>query len=167
MLGAISCPACGEKGRILTDNESDFPNCPLCGQALEAEPVYIATPACEEPTVSDIVAWLSEQDPAGGHGVGITTCSSCRIEQMALYESDRGELVCMVCLTLERGRHKASCTLVDCPDCREPLELYEVDRGKTVVCPHCHHFLGCLLHPEKRRFVALPFLNALLGVAKG
>ena len=44
--------------------------------------------------------------------------------------------------------------------------MHESDRGKTIVCPDCNYFLGCVLLPEKRRFNALPFLNALLGAAK-
>ena len=54
----------------------------------------------------------------------------------------------------------------DCPNCQHPIELHESDRCKTVVCPECNYFLGCVLRPEKRRFNALPFLNALLGSAK-
>jgi hypothetical protein len=55
---------------------------------------------------------------------------------------------------------------VNCPNCERKIEVYESDRGKTIICSDCQYFLGCVLLPEKRRFEALPFLNTLLGPEK-
>jgi len=37
-----------------------------------------------------------------------------------------------------------------CPHCGRAIEIGEKDRGKTIVCPGCKYFLGCLLPTEKR-----------------
>ena len=83
------------------------------------------------------------------------------------YDSERGDTICPACLAIYRTRPESvRRRLMDCPNCQKPIELHESDRGKTIVCSECNYFLGCVLLPEKRRFVALPFLNALLGGAK-
>jgi len=55
----------------------------------------------------------------------------------------------------DRGQHA-----VDCPNCRQPIEVHEKDRGKTIVCPQCNYFLGCVLRSEKRRYGARRFLSS-------
>jgi hypothetical protein len=38
-----------------------------------------------------------------------------------------------------------------CPDCQRALLLAEDDRGKTVICPGCKRFLGCLWPEDRAR----------------
>ena len=66
---------------------------------------------------------------------GVATCISCGFEGLMQYDSDRGDTICPACLTVSRSRPERGQQIVDCPNCRQPIEVHEKDRGKTIVCP--------------------------------
>jgi hypothetical protein len=41
---------------------------------------------------------------------------------------------------------------VDCPGCGKAVEYSDKDRGKTILCPGCNYFLGCLIPAEKHTY---------------
>jgi hypothetical protein len=138
MVCRFQCPNCGEHGWILSDEPTVAPRCLRCSHRVEVEP-----PAVE-----------------------VTPRESRGFEGLMPCASPKGDTYCPTCLAIYRTAPIPVQQLEDCPNCQKPIEVYECDRGKTIVCPECNYFLGCVLRPERRRFGALPFLNALLGSAK-
>jgi len=168
MLGRFQCPNCGERGWVFSDPPTLVSLCLRCGHPVEVEPAVLERPARERPAIDDaIVSWLSEAPrPRTVKNDGIASCVSCGFEGLMQYDSDRGDTICPACLTVYRMRPDRGQQVIDCPNCRRPIGVFESDRGKTIVCPNCNYFLGCVLRAEKRRFGAFPFLNAMLGMAR-
>jgi uncharacterized paraquat-inducible protein A len=168
MVRRFQCPNCGEHGWIVSDEPTVAPRCLRCSHRLEVELAEIEWPLREESNMEDaVVSWVSEPpDMPMAQAVEVASCVYCGFEGLMQYESPQGDTICPACLAVYRTKPEPPRQLIDCPNCQAPIELHERDRGKTIVCPGCNYFLGCVLLPEKRRFVALPFLNALLGSEK-
>ena len=39
---------------------------------------------------------------------------------------------------------------IDCPNCGRAIEVHDLDAGKSVICPSCNYFLGCMKKREAR-----------------
>jgi hypothetical protein len=79
------------------------------------------------------------------------------------YDPERGVTICPSCWAVKRDVHEESAHVVDCPQCLQSINVFERDRGKTTVCPHCKYFLGCVLQADKRRFGERRFLGLKLS----
>jgi hypothetical protein len=167
MLGRFKCPSCGEHGGILAEDGSGVPRCPRCGQRLLIEPLAAEEPPIESRAIDDaVVSWVSQVSKA--HPVKrdeVATCNSCGFEGLMEYDSDRGDKICPACLSVFRSKPALSRHALECPNCHEPIEVYERDRGKTIVCAACNYFVGCVLRSEKRRFGTFQFLNSVFDAA--
>jgi hypothetical protein len=149
----VVCPACGDHGTLLVDDSSAVPHCPVCGQpfaivSLDAE----ACPAADD----EILEWVAQ---AGATREPEPTtdplCQSCGYT--GPMELDRAGLrmFCPACLSVCERRVAILVGQSICPHCGGTFELYEHDRGRSVLCSHCKYFLGCLLpveRPEYRLF---------------
>jgi len=40
--------------------------------------------------------------------------------------------------------------VINCPNCGRPIEVQDVEAGKSVICTSCNCFLGCLKKKEER-----------------
>ena len=168
MVRRFQCPNCGEHGWILAEEPTVAPRCLRCSHRVEVEPVSVEWPLREESAIEEaVVSWITQPSHVPvAQTVEVASCVYCGFEGLMKYESPRGDTICPACLAIYRTGPEPIQQLVDCPNCQERIQVHESDRGKTIVCPACNYFLGCVLRPEKRRFGALPFLNALLGSAK-
>jgi hypothetical protein len=134
MPSPFDCPQCGAAG------DSSAQNCPKCGISL-----------AESPTPCDalIAAWLSPgPDPAESrHVAGESECPKCGYAgEMA---SERGRARCPACLSEFVGERAGELSpvrlVVACPHCGVPIRISDNDRDRTILCPECKCFLGCLL----------------------
>jgi hypothetical protein len=168
MFRRCQCPNCGEHGWILADEPTVAPRCLRCGHRLELEPAVVGGNSRESYAIDDtVVSWLSQPAiPRETESDAVASCVCCGITGLMEYESPKGDAICPECLANYGSRPEPLQQLTDCPNCQKTIEVHESDRGKTIICPECNYFLGCVLRPEKRRFNSLPFLNALLGSAK-
>jgi hypothetical protein len=172
MMRRFRCPKCAECGWMVADEPVLAPQCLKCGHRVEFEPLANSGSPHTGSAVDDIVvSWLSQPQsqpsPARSPESDATArCASCGWDGLMPFESPRGDTICPSCLAVYRTKPVPVHQLVECPNCTRPIEVYESDRGKTIVCSECNYFLGCVLLPERRRFIALPFLNTLLGPAK-
>ena len=167
MVRAFHCANCGDHGWVLSD-EPTVAFCLRCGHRLEYESAGPEWSPFDGPAIDDAVAFWMSQPPIEPvpETHAVASCASCGWEGLMPYDSARGDTICPACLAVYRTRPEPAQQLINCPNCQEPIQMHENDRGKTIVCPACNYFLGCVLLPEKRRFNALPFLNVLLGTAK-
>jgi ribosomal protein S27E len=172
MVCRLRCPSCGDQGWILTEGPPTVTRCLSCGHPLEIRPIANPTSPRATTAIDDlIVAWLSRSPAAPlPESEADARCPSCGLRGLVPFNSPRGDVVCPTCLTIVRRAtapiQQPVQQIVECPNCTRPIEVYESDRGKTIVCSECNYFLGCVLLQERRRFVALPFLNTLFGPAK-
>jgi hypothetical protein len=168
MVCRFQCPNCGEHGWVLSDEPTVAPRCLRCGHRVEVEPPAVEVTPRDSRAIDDTVAsWLSQPSLAPmPRSDAVACCVSCGFGGLLPCASPKGDTYCPTCLAIYRAAPVPVQQLEDCPNCQKPIEVYECDRGKTIVCPECNYFLGCVLRPERRRFGALPFLNALLGSAK-
>jgi DNA-directed RNA polymerase subunit RPC12/RpoP len=169
MVRRLRCPNCGEHGFILSDEPTVAALCLRCSHRLEIEPDAFEVCPRDSSAIEDaVVSWLSQPPNQSERKIDdVSRCASCGFEGLMQCFSPRGDTFCPTCMAIYRARPEPVKQLIDCPNCSRPIEVHERERGKTIVCPDCNYFLGCVLPPEKRRFAALPFLNALLGAAKG
>jgi hypothetical protein len=168
MLRRFECPNCCEHGWVISEGVTNHPRCLRCGHRVEFKPAAFEAAARESSTFDDaVVSWLSDAPLAPlPASAAVASCRSCGFEGLMQYDSAKGDTICPACLAVYWRRPNRRHPVIDCPNCRRPIEVHESDRGKTIVCAGCNYFLGCVLRAEKRRFGALPFLNALLGGAK-
>lgn len=134
MQTPIACPSCGQ------ESPGTWSRCPSCGTLLDDDDV--------------IVRWVAS--PTEGRSLAAdSSCSSCGYTGPMDRHSDLVSEVCPACAAVQDqpghanvliGSHKGSC-----PDCGFEIRLSEDDRGKTVICPRCKRFLGCLLRDERRK----------------
>jgi hypothetical protein len=174
------CPKCAECGWMVADEPVLAPQCLRCGHRVEFEPLAKSGFPDTGSAVDDIVvSWLSQPQfqpspDRSPESDATARCASCGWDGLMPIESPRGDTICPACLAVYRTKpvsvHQLPVPvlrqLIDCPNCARSIEVYESDRGKTIVCSECNYFLGCVLLPERRRFNALPFLNSLLRPAK-
>jgi DNA-directed RNA polymerase subunit M/transcription elongation factor TFIIS len=170
MVRRLQCPNCGDHGWLISDESTVVPVCQRCGHRLDVERAESRLPLGETRTIDDdVVSWMSQLDAAKATAPSsqpVAKCSECGFEGLTPFDSPKGDTICLACFAVSWTGPRPVCQLVDCPNCQVTIEVYESDRGKTIVCSDCHYFLGCVLLPEKRRFEALPFLNTLLGPGK-
>jgi hypothetical protein len=168
MLGRFRCPNCGEHGGILAEEGSGIPRCPRCAHSLLIEPLIGDRPETANRDIDDaVVSWVSQPAPAPASKTDrVAACRACGFEGVMQYESDRADTICPACLSVFRSRPERSGQVVPCPNCAQPIELGEKDRGKTIVCAACNYFLGCVLPFEKRRFGTFQFLNSMFDTDK-
>jgi DNA-directed RNA polymerase subunit RPC12/RpoP len=63
-----------------------------------------------------------------------------------------GAVACPTCGELDRPPRRRGRSRTVCLDCGLIFELSSRDRGRTILCPGCNYFLGCLLPIERERF---------------
>ena len=161
----IICSTCGEHSRIWTADEHHAPRCPRCGRFFDRDSRADDQSRTEDLAVEDaVIAWLaqSSREPAT-ESAEVDTCFSCGFEGSMPCDSERGIRICPACWAVRRDVPEESPHVVDCPQCGQPIDVYERDRGKTTVCPHCKYFLGCVLPSDKRRFGQRRFLGFKLS----
>ena len=166
MVRRLRCPNCGEHGWILSDEPTVAALCLRCSHRLEVEPVADEETPRETPAIEDaIAAWLSQPViPAAPENDAVASCVSCGFEGLMPCDSPRGDTICPACLAVFRTKPEPVQQLIDCPNCQGPIEVHESDRGKTIVCPACNYFLGCVLRPKKRRFSGAAISQVLCSV---
>ncbi len=134
--------------RILSEDSVPFPPCPHCGHRLAVILAVDGEPIGVRPRIDDdIVSWLSQ--PADSNSserdaAGDSTCQFCGYAGMI-----RGDAVCPVCQEVNPAQTPPGPPTVACPNCGQPIDLRENDRGKTTICPNCKYFLGCVLPSPK------------------
>ncbi len=168
MVHRLQCPNCGDHGWLISDEGPVVPVCLRCGHRLDVQRAESRLPSRETSTIDDdVVFWISQRGEAKAPSPKpAAKCSSCGLEGLTPCDSPKGDTICLSCFAVSWAGPRPIHHSVDCPNCERTIEVYESDRGKTIVCGDCHYFLGCVLLPEKRRFEALPFLNTLLGPEK-
>src|SRR3954449_3916725 len=96
-----------------------------------------------------ILTWLSpEARPAGPvPGTDDKECPSCGY--VGEFVADAGRSYCPACFgILPSPPAKELRRIVTCPNCDVEITLSDSDRNKTIVCPRCKFFLGCLYRDE-------------------
>jgi hypothetical protein len=168
MVRRLQCPNCGDRGWLMSDESIVVPACLRCGHRLDVERAESRLPSRDTPTIDDdVVFWMSQMGAAKApSSEPVAICSECGFEGLTPFDSPRGDTMCTACFAVSWTGPRPVQQLVNCPNCERKIEVYESDRGKTIICSDCQYFLGCVLLPEKRRFEALPFLNTLLGPEK-
>jgi hypothetical protein len=128
---------------------STLVRCPSCGgDWAEAE---VRCPSCGfEAAAEDVVAsWLAAEPGESVRGSGEEAiCLACGYEGPLVEGLDEGRVLCPACGT--PWQKPGVVREAACPDCGKVILLTEEDRGRTIVCPGCHAFLGCLLEPDRR-----------------
>jgi hypothetical protein len=154
MLLHVVCESCGVAGRVLVADEAHLPRCPRCETRLAIAAGGGEDPENRQPGFDeDIVAWIS--DPPGAtasHPDVEVVCRRCGWAGVLPLESDRGDSICPACLAVYRLKPPPGHRVVPCPGCGQPVEYSDLDRGKTILCPACNYFLGCLVPPEKHPY---------------
>lgn len=154
-----SCPECGQIGRMRTGDDAETPACPRCGRPLViARSPGQQTVTPDQPTASGtvdddiVVSWLARAAglPPATSG-GYPECPACGYQGLMAFDSDRAGLICPACFQEYRPKPAPARAEVPCPHCGHAIEIGEELRGRTVICPGCKYFLGCLLTHEKRR----------------
>jgi hypothetical protein len=100
-----------------------------------------------------VLSWLSQ--PSGSAPLsagGDLTCRSCGYEGLMQYDSVQGDTMCPACMAVYTTRPTGDRRVIDCPGCGQAVPYGERDRGKTILCPACKYFLGCLIPAEKHRY---------------
>jgi hypothetical protein len=149
----VTCVSCGIDGILLADESSDVPRCLQCGQ-----PFHVGSRAKRHsgvrsrPTDDLIATWLSE-GPVGPPPVKSYefACRFCGYLGPTPHKDRLGMISCPACGEVARSRRKYGRSRTVCPDCCLVFELSAHDRGRTVLCPGCNYFLGCLLPLERPR----------------
>jgi uncharacterized paraquat-inducible protein A len=161
----ITCSTCGENSRICTADEPGIRRCPRCGRSLERDSTSRDAARWEDLAIDDaVIGWIvrSPGEPTT-ESADVDTCFSCGYEGSMPYDSERGIAICPACWAVRRDVPVEVPLVVDCPQCGQPINVFERDRGKTTVCPHCKYFLGCVLQSAKRRFGERRFLGFRLS----
>lgn len=142
MLIRISCPCCGDDGEGAVTAEGNELACPRCGARL------VLSPVDPEQAALSWVGSTGEADGPTPEGP-VDACVSCSYEGTMLDDESLGYPICPECGASQRDRKIGKQRRVPCPECGRPIEA---ERGKSVVCPHCQTFLGCLIpeNPGKR-----------------
>ena len=168
MVRRLQCPNCGDHGWLISDELTVVPVCLRCGHRLDVQRAESRLPLRETPTIDDdVVFWMSQlAATTASSSEPLAKCSECGFEGLTPCDSPKGDTICPACFAVSWIGPRPVQQRVECPNCQATIEVHESDRGKTIVCPGCHYFLGCVLLPEKRRFESLPFLNTLLGPDK-
>jgi hypothetical protein len=149
------CPTCGETGVALSDSAESVPRCPACGHRF-----VLSALSGDEPILRGrdgdqlILSWLAEPlESAAAPSAATAACSACGYEGPMECDAAREHCVCPACFTPQTLGHGSIPTdSVECPSCRQSIELSVLDRGTTVICPRCKYFLGCLQPREKRTY---------------
>jgi hypothetical protein len=150
----INCSACGLVGTVLVEEEPEIPRCPRCGGPLAVESVPTETSAAHRGAIDDeIVSWLSRSAPASERSTDVDlACSSCGFAGLMPFDSARGDTICPACLAVYRTKPISDHRAVTCPACGLSVEVSDRDRGKTILCPDCRYFLGCVIPAEKHAY---------------
>jgi hypothetical protein len=74
-------------------------------------------------------------------------CPSCGYSGAVLVL--KGYSLCPACLVAFRSSPLRR--IISCPHCDLVIGLSDQDRDRTILCPRCKYFLGCLLRTETRR----------------
>ena len=165
MFSDITCSNCGEPSRIRTADEREIRRCPNCGRSFERDFSTYDASRSEDLAIDDaVVAWLarSSSEPTA-ESADFDTCFSCGYQGFMTCDPQSEITVCPACWAVKLRLPEEAQHVVDCPQCGQPISVYERDRGKTTVCPLCKYFLGCVLQSPKRRFDVRRFLGLKLG----
>ncbi|MGO8843382.1 MAG: hypothetical protein ACLQF1_20340 [Methyloceanibacter sp.] len=149
----VKCESCGVDGILLADESSDVPRCLQCGQPFQVESPGKGYSRGGGPPTEDLIAtWLSHSPvgppPAKSYDF---SCRFCGYLGPKPRKNWLGVVACPGCGEVDRPRKRRGRTRAVCPDCCLVFELSGRDRGRTVLCPGCNYFLGCLLPVERAR----------------
>jgi predicted RNA-binding Zn-ribbon protein involved in translation (DUF1610 family) len=161
----ITCSTCGENSRIRAADKREIFRCPGCGRSFEPDSNSSDPCRWDDLAIDDaVVGWIvrSPGEPTT-EPAEVDACFSCGYEGSMPYDSEHGIAICPACSAVRRDVPEEIPVVVDCPQCGQPIDVFERDRGKTTVCPHCKYFLGCVLQSAKRRFAERRFLGFRLS----
>jgi hypothetical protein len=153
----VWCISCGVDGILLADDSRDIPRCLQCGrpfQVQEAAPEkrQRQEPICAKPTEDLIATWLIEGPPLPAKPKSFDFVCHCCGHAGPKPRRDRfGALACPACGELDRPPRRRGRSQTVCLNCGLLFELSARDRGRTILCPGCNYFLGCLLPVERQR----------------
>lgn len=172
MLIRLDCPRCGHSGDELADGRAESISCARCQArfALRLVPVAEPTPDDDDGPADEphLASWLGAQ-PLPAEAPSETEsldCFGCGYEGPMVLDPATPWPVCPACGRSRRilpavdavgnprclpmsnsarpvqpARYQPTHRELPCPECGEPLTA---ERGKTVICPACNSFLGCL-----------------------
>jgi hypothetical protein len=149
----VTCVPCGINGVLLADESPDIPRCLRCGRPFQVAEIRASRSRNEGRPTDDLIAtWLSEGPvrPARAQACDFS-CRYCGYAGPTPHKNGFGVIACPVCGEWDRPRRKLGRSRTVCPDCGLIFELSAHDQGKTVICPGCNYFLGCLIPVEKAR----------------
>jgi hypothetical protein len=151
----VICATCGIDGILLADEGGEIPQCLQCGR-----PFQVTSPAERlsfrraEPTEDLVASWVSgETVPFVRAPLAFDDfiCRVCGYRGPAEKKDGWRYRSCPACGEFDRPPTKYPKPKALCPECELLFEISAHDRGKTVICPGCHCFLGCLMPVEHRR----------------
>jgi hypothetical protein len=123
-----------------------MPACPTCGQSYKDA----GTGGCPSCRIdSAIVAWLapgSDGDGGGPRGEE-SVCLTCGYA--GEMDCEGGLPTCPACRAVLPSVRVSR--IIRCEGCGQAIGISEEDRGRTIICPHCQYFLGCVLRAEGPR----------------
>jgi hypothetical protein len=151
----VRCITCGVDGILLADESSDIPRCLQCGRPFQVQ----ATPpdesheqGCVKATEDLIATWLGEGPPLPTKPKKFDFVCRCCGHVGSKPRKDRfGAVACPACGELDRPPRRRGRSQTVCLNCGLIFELSARDRGRTILCPGCNYFLGCLLPIERQR----------------
>lgn len=175
MLLSLPCPACGDRGDRRVEPSNGAVSCRACGKAFLVELIELLDPLPPEPAPTEeqtIASWLGNAPgPADPLVDGPElACQGCGYTGPTVNDPLQPDPICPACgRSIRRGaftgkkipapaqnqrffepnplpRPATPARRVPCPDCGR---IVTAEAGKTVICPGCNSFLGCLV-PEDR-----------------
>lgn len=151
----VICSSCNVDGILLVDESRDVPRCLKCGQPFQVRVTSSAngpSPLDGGPSDDLITTWLSE-GPALPSPPRLFDffCRSCRYAGLKPPKDRFGVVACPACGEIDRPPRRFGRSKTVCLDCGLVFELSPADRGRTILCPGCNYFLGCLLPIERQR----------------
>lgn len=126
--------------------ERDCPSCDRMQSAPEA-----VDPACRPAVDDEVLAWIS--GPAEARTASDeTSCPTCGFAgEMVTGPND---LTCPACLASYPrfvGGRSLVLKHVRCTECSLVIGVTDDDWDRTIICPRCKYFLGCVLRRSRRR----------------
>jgi hypothetical protein len=125
--------------------EQDFPSCGTSRSATGGK-----SPDCAPTADDEILDWISgpvRPKPLAEDVV----CPTCGFAGEMI--AGRNEVTCPACLALYpkfAGGRGLVLMRVRCQGCDLAIGVTDGDRDRTLICPRCKYFVGCVLHRPRR-----------------
>jgi phage FluMu protein Com len=156
MLFPFVCTACGVYGSISVGPDAGILKCPRCAGVLSVERAGDESQTALEKPIDDIIlSWVSQpRELPDDRPADDNICPACGLDGVMSCDSARGDTICPACMSVYWRKRPRGYGTIDCPSCGRTVEYSDIDRGRTIICPGCKYFLGCLVPPEKHAYRA-------------